>query len=84
MLLAAAQMTQPPRTSRRRWLRLRNAYLARNPLCECGCGQPSVIVDHRQPHNGDEALMYDWDNLQALTKPCFDSKAAADAVAPVA
>jgi 5-methylcytosine-specific restriction enzyme A len=59
-----------------RWLHLRNAYLATHPLCECGCDRPATVVDHRTPHLGDDALMYAWDNLQAMTKPCHDRKTA--------
>lgn len=62
--------------SNARWLRLRAAYLAVNPLCECGCNRPATVVDHRKPHNGDDGLMYAWDNLQAMTKPCHDRKTA--------
>jgi 5-methylcytosine-specific restriction protein A len=46
-------------------------------LCECGCGYPATVVDHRQPHNGNDRLMYAWDNLQAMTKQCHDRKTAA-------
>jgi 5-methylcytosine-specific restriction protein A len=60
----------------RRWQKLRAAYLAQNPLCECGCGYAAAVVDHRIPHNGDPALIYAWDNLQAMTKPCHDKKTA--------
>jgi 5-methylcytosine-specific restriction enzyme A len=78
-----AARPSPARTYGRRWQRLRLAYLARNPLCECdenagaGCGRPAVVVDHRVPHNGDEVLLYSWDNLQAMTKACHDRKTAA-------
>jgi len=57
--------------------------LARNPLCQCeendgaGCGRAAVVVDHRVPHNGDPVLLYNWDNLQAMTKACHDRKTAA-------
>jgi 5-methylcytosine-specific restriction enzyme A len=62
---------------KRRWRdHLRAAYLATHPICECGCGWPATVVDHKQPHRGDEALMYDWDNLQAMTKQCHDRKTA--------
>ena len=37
----------------------------------------ATVVDHRTPHNGDEALLYDWDNLQSMTKACHDRKTAA-------
>jgi 5-methylcytosine-specific restriction protein A len=60
----------------RRWQKLRAAYLASHPVCECGCGRAATVVDHRRPHKGDAGLMYDWDNLQAMTKPCHDAKTA--------
>jgi len=60
-----------------RWKRLRAAYLVQHPLCECGCLRPATVVDHKQPHNGDATLAFDWDNLQAMTKPCHDRKTAA-------
>jgi 5-methylcytosine-specific restriction protein A len=72
-----AARPSPSRIYGRRWQRLRSAYLARNPICECGCGRPAIVVDHRTPHNGDLALMYAWDNLEAMTKPCHDAKTAA-------
>ena len=59
-----AARPSPSRTYGRRWQRLRLAYLARNPLCECdenagaGCGRAATVVDHRVAHNGDEALLY--------------------------
>ena len=66
----------PPRKYGRRWRKLRAAYLAAHPLCECGCDQVAAVVDHKRPHNGDDALMYAWDNLQAMTKACHDRKTA--------
>jgi 5-methylcytosine-specific restriction protein A len=59
-----------------RWQKLRAAYLVQYPLCSCGCGYPATVVDHKKPHNGDPALMYDWDNLQSMTKQCHDRKTA--------
>jgi 5-methylcytosine-specific restriction protein A len=56
-----------------RWRKLRLAYLAASDL---RCGRAATVVDHRRPHNGDAALLYDWDNLQAMTKPCHDAKTA--------
>lgn len=66
----------PSRIYGRRWQKLRRLYLDKHPLCECGCGHPATVVDHRTPHLGDHALIYDWNNLQALTKPCHDRKTA--------
>jgi 5-methylcytosine-specific restriction protein A len=59
------------------WKQLRKAYLAQHELCECGCGYIAAVVDHKIPHNGDAALFRDWNNLQALAKPCHDKKTAA-------
>jgi 5-methylcytosine-specific restriction endonuclease McrA len=63
-----------------RWRKLRAAYLASHPACECGCGYPANVVDHRTPHNGDPALIYAWDNLQAVhawkTSPDFKRQMA--------
>lgn len=67
----------PSRHYGHRWRKLRAAYLAAHPLCECGCGYAATVVDHRKPHNGDLGLLYAWDNLQAMTKPCHDRKTAA-------
>jgi 5-methylcytosine-specific restriction protein A len=78
-----AARPSPSRIYGRRWQRLRIAYLAQHPLCECeendgaGCGRPATVVDHRTPHNGDAVLLYSWDNLQAMTKACHDRKTAA-------
>lgn len=70
---------RPPRSAiyGHRWRKLRAAYLASHPTCECGCGYPATVVDHRQPHLGDPALIYAWDNLSAMTKACHDRKTAA-------
>lgn len=57
-----------------RWKKLRAAFLAQNPLCCCGCGRAATVVDHKRAHGGDPALLYDWNNLQAMTKPCHDAK----------
>lgn len=73
-----AGRVSPSRIYGRRWQKLRDAYLATHPLCECDdqCGHIATVVDHRKPHNGDDRLMYDWDNLRAMTKPCHDRKTA--------
>ena len=71
-----ARRPSPSRTYGHRWRKLRAAYLAGHPLCECGCGYAATVVDHKRPHLGDPALLYAWDNLQAMTKPCHDRKTA--------
>jgi len=74
---AAYDRAKPRHYDTRRWRdHLRAAYLATHPLCECGCGHVATVVDHRTPHGGDDALLYAWDNLQAMTKACHDRKTA--------
>ena len=56
-----------------RWRRLRALYLQQHPACECGrpdCKLSAVTVVHRRPRGNDPALFYDWNNLQALSRPC--------------
>lgn len=76
---AAYDAARPSRAAiyGRRWRKLRAAYLATHPICECGCGHVASVVDHRTPRNVDPALIYAWDNLSAMTKPCHDRKTAA-------
>jgi 5-methylcytosine-specific restriction protein A len=75
---AAYDKTKVRHYTKRRWYHLRNAYLATHPMCECedNCGGVATVVDHRTPHLGDDALLYDWNNLQAMTKQCHDRKTA--------
>jgi len=60
-----------------RWLRLRAAHLAREPLCRYCARQGLVVqatvVDHIARHRGDKALFFDGKNLQSLCKTCHDS-----------
>ena len=76
---AAYDRTKTRHYTKRRWQHLRDAYLATHPTCECEdqCGGVATVVDHKTPHHGDDALMYAWDNLKAMTKPCHDRKTAA-------
>jgi 5-methylcytosine-specific restriction endonuclease McrA len=70
--------TRHPFYVTQRWKRLRVAYLNTHPLCACGCGHPAVEVDHIKPHRGDAALMFDWHNLQGMTKACHSRKTATE------
>ena len=58
-----------------RWRRLRAYMLAQNPLC-VACGGAAEILDHVQPHRGNEDLFYDPMNLQSMCKSCHDRKTA--------
>ena len=61
-----------------KWQRRRRAYLRVHPLCaECqraGRITVATVVDHINPHRGDERLMWDEANWQALCKRCHDRK----------
>jgi 5-methylcytosine-specific restriction protein A len=74
----AYQAANPNRSAvyGRRWRKLRDWYLAKHPICECGCGYPAKVVDHKTPHNNDPLLVYDVNNLEAMTKACHDKKTA--------
>lgn len=61
-----------------RWRKVRKAYLQKHPLCvRClaeGRFRMATVVDHVIPHRGDETLMWDESNFQALCKACHDKK----------
>ena len=61
-----------------RWRKVRAAYLRKHPLCvRCmadGRSVKATVVDHVIPHRGDQQLMWDENNYQALCKKCHDKK----------
>lgn len=66
----------------RRWQALRLAVLERdNYTCQrtgrvLGAKHPdpdSPVVNHRRPHRGDEALFWDIDNLETVSKAVHDA-----------
>ena len=61
-----------------RWQDLRRYVLNKQPLCvECLKNNritPATVVDHIEPHKGNEDLFYDINNLQSLCKSCHDRK----------
>jgi 5-methylcytosine-specific restriction protein A len=59
----------------RRWRRYTAAYLKRHPICACGCGCRSEVVDHIVPVSRGGSF---WDpkNHQAMAKLCHDRKTA--------
>lgn len=58
------------------WTRIRMTRLRSDPLCVLclmrGLTRAAAVVDHKQPHRGDRALFFDFDNTQSLCKPCHD------------
>ena len=61
-----------------RWRKVRAAYHRKHPLCvRCmadGRYVKATVVDHIVPHRGDQKLMWDESNYQALCKKCHDKK----------
>lgn len=58
-----------------RWKKLRLEHLTKEPWC-CYCDRkltPATVVDHIEPHKGDEALFWSPDNLQSLCKTHHDA-----------
>lgn len=63
----------------RRWRRWRAAFLSDHPLCVDPYGAhavpvPASVVDHIQPHGGDQAAFWAPDNLQSLCVRCHGRK----------
>ncbi|MEO9298786.1 HNH endonuclease [Devosia alba] len=66
--------------SSRRWRRERLVFLRAHPLC-LDCGHYGIIraanvVDHIDPHRGDEAVFWDSSRWQALCASCHSRKTA--------
>jgi hypothetical protein len=55
-----------------RWKKLRKMVLKRQPVCRICHRDIATVVDHIQPHKGDESLFWMISNLQGLCKPCHD------------
>ncbi|MEZ4552514.1 MAG: HNH endonuclease [Dehalococcoidia bacterium] len=58
-----------------RWRREQAAHLEAEPACRT-CGAPASVVDHIEPHRGNEALFWSPANRQSLCKRCSNSKTA--------
>ena len=61
-----------------RWRKLREAYIAANPLCEIktNCVGPVLAaeVDHKQTIRERPDLRLEWSNLQSACKSCHSAK----------
>lgn len=64
----------------RTWEKLRRAFLARHPLCarHQALDQlvPATEVHHVVPIETAPDRRLDWDNLEALCKPCHSAETA--------
>jgi 5-methylcytosine-specific restriction endonuclease McrA len=58
------------------WAAASKQYLSQHRWC-IKCQAPSKEVDHIQPHKGNQRLMWDVSNWQALCKPCHSRKTRA-------
>jgi 5-methylcytosine-specific restriction protein A len=63
------------------WRKLRTAYIHEHPLCE-ECERRGELaaaseVDHKRPFSRGGGRL-DWDNLQALCKPCHVRKTTSE------
>ena len=60
------------------WQKVSKLFLAKHPFCEeCernGKLTLATVVDHVNPHRGDEVLFWSESNWQPLCKKCHDSK----------
>jgi 5-methylcytosine-specific restriction endonuclease McrA len=55
---------------------LRITVLRKYPIC-CKCHRnASTVADHIKDHHGDEALFFDFNNLQGMCEPCHHEKTA--------
>ena len=63
-----------------RWQKARAAFLRAHPIC-CVCEreaiiEPSAVVDHKIPHEGNQTLFWDESNWQAMCVQCHNRKSA--------
>ncbi len=53
------------------WERARAEYLKANPTCRRpGCNAPATVVDHIEPHRGNQRLFWNRANWQPLCVTC--------------
>ncbi|MBS7837378.1 HNH endonuclease [Wohlfahrtiimonas chitiniclastica] len=60
-----------------KWQKTRELFLKENPLCvyceRNGIITSANVVDHIEPHRGDQALFWDRNNWQSLCSSCHSS-----------
>jgi 5-methylcytosine-specific restriction protein A len=57
------------------WRAARAAFLVKHPRC-AECGGTAYVVDHIEPHKGDDRLFRDRTNWQSLCHRCHSRKTA--------
>ena len=71
---ARYEVTRPNARQRgytRSWDRERAIYLKANPSCR-RCNARATVVDHIQPHKGNDALFWNRANWQPLCATCHN------------
>lgn len=60
-----------------KWQKVRELYLKENPLCiyceRDGIITPANVVDHIEPHRGNQSLFWNKSNWQSLCSSCHSS-----------
>lgn len=62
-----------------RWRKASAEFRRTHPRC-ADCGEPTRIVDHSVPHNGDPALFWDRKNWAPRCWSCHSAKSRVDQV----
>ena len=66
--------TSTERGYNNRWRKARATYLRNHPLCKMHLDRgriiPATVVDHIQPHRGNQKLFWDTANWQSLCAEC--------------
>jgi 5-methylcytosine-specific restriction endonuclease McrA len=66
------EKTRPNSSQRgynREWQKARDLFLSQHPWC-VRCGARANVVDHKDPHRGDQAIFWDKSRWQPLCTPC--------------
>lgn len=69
-MIAASDYKYLYRTAR--WKALSTQWRINHPHCVF-CHGPAEVVDHKQPHRGNERLFFSLSNLQSLCYRCHNS-----------
>ena len=71
------RQTSTERGYNARWRRSRKRYLQDNPLCVLhlskGRTVPATVVDHIEPHKGNDELFWDKSNWQSVCDLCHNN-----------
>ena len=75
-----SEQARPSATARgygQRWQKARLGFLRNHPLCvwcaEAGLTVAATVVDHIEPHRGDQSKFWDDSNWMALCRTCHSS-----------